>query len=46
MNFAEYQKFVEYQKIKDKNLNKLWQKPSKKYVNKYYVSFKKEEGAW
>ena len=33
MNLAEYQKFVEYQKSKDKNANKVWQKLSYMSIN-------------
>ena len=33
MNLAEYQKFVEYQKSKGKNANKVWQKLSYMSIN-------------
>ena len=33
MNFVEYQTFVEYQKLKSKNVNKLWQKLSIMSIN-------------
>ena len=42
MNFVEYKKLVEYQKSKNKNVNKLWQKRSNMSINNRLVSEKKK----